>query len=427
MPFFNFAFVSEYKNPFFHKYVTMLLKYYLAILSPAIRVVLGQPVDEGNTLVEDYDWRFESPVDICNRTNHFIASLADLKELARCSVVAGDVSIENFKDPIIHFGDIQKILGSLSVRKSSSLVRMEAPLLESISGSFGLKQLTSLSLVSFPKLLNLQSLDWQVIPILSNINFAGTIEGLKSIKISDTSLTAISGFISNELSIFDINNNRFLELISANMEKVTESLHISANARNAFVSLPRLSFAQNMSINDVEQLNLAELESVGASASLINNRFKSLKLPKLSSVKGTLSLVKNNELSHIDFASLTDIGGGLLVANNTLIEHVNFLPKLNVIGGAIELVGNFKDASLKQLRLVKGSARVKSFAAGFDCAKWSTAEMSSVIRGGKIECSNAKNETMVAGYSVLSVVSEDVANASKFGLAIYLVALWGLF
>ena len=137
--------------------------------------------------------------------------------------------------------------------------------------------------------------------------------------------------------------------------------------------------------------------------------------------------MKNNELSHIDFASLTDIGGGLLVANNTLIEHVNFLPKLNVIGGAIELVGNFKDASLKQLRLVKGSARVKSFAAGFDCAKWSTAEMSSVIRGGKIECSNAKNETMVAGYSVLSVVSEDVANASKFGLAIYLVALWGLF
>lgn len=421
--------MSEYKNLFLHKYITMLLKYYFALFFPAIRVVLGLPADEGevSTFVEDHDWRFESPVDICNKTNHFIASLADLKDLARCSVVAGDVSIENFKDPIIHLGDIQKILGSLSVRKSSSLVRMEAPFLESISGGFGLKQLTSLSLVSFPKLLSLQSLDWQVIPILSNINFAGTIEGLKSIKISDTSLTAISGFMSNELSFFDINNNRFLELISANMEKVTESLHISANARNAVVSLPRLTFAQNVSINDVQHLNLAELETVGASASLINNGFKTLKVPKLSSVKGTLSLVKNGELSLVDFGSLTDIGGGLLVANNTLIEHVNFLPKLNVIGGAIELVGNFKDASLKQLRLVKGSARVKSFAAGFDCAKWSTAEMSAVIRGGKIECSNAKNETTVAGYPVLSVVSEDGANALKYGLAIYLVALWGLF
>lgn len=395
----------------------------IVLLLPGIAIAASLSITESPVPEFDDDWRFASPADVCNQTAHFITNMADLKELARCAVVAGDVAIENFKDPIVHLGEIERILGSLSVRKSASLVRMEAPLLESIGGSFGLKQLTSLSLISFPKLHSLNVLDWQVIPILSNVNFAPSLEGLQSVRISDTSLTAISGFVAKELSTFDINNNRFLDLISASVERITQSLHISANAHNVLVSLPKLAYAQNVSINDVLLLDLAELETVGASASLINNHFKNLKLPKLSAVKGTLSLVQNSELSLIDFTSLTDIGGGLLVANNTLIEHVNFLPRLSVIGGAIELVGNFRDASLKQLRLVKGSARVKSFAASFDCAKWSTAEMSSVIRGGKIECSNAKNETTVGGYSVLSVVSKDVAAELRFTASLLVAML----
>lgn len=333
------------------------------LLSTAAFASLNDATED--SIASDNDWRFASSSDICNRTSHMISNLADLKQLAQCTVVAGDIIIENFKEPIMHLGNMHNILGSLFVKKSTSLVRMEAPQLESIGQIFGLKQLTSLSLISFPNLRHVQRLDWQVIPILSNINFSGTIDGLRSVRISDTSLTSISGFMGKEFSIFDINNNRFLELITTNVEAITESLHISANAANTIVSLPKLQFAQNVSINDVQQLDLTELANVGASASLIGNHFRSLKLPKLKSVKGTLSLIKNNNLNHIDFVSLSDIGGGLLVANNSLIEHVNFLPKLSVIGGAIELVGNFKEATMKQLRLVKGSVNVRSFSASF--------------------------------------------------------------
>ena len=33
--------------------------------------------------------------------------------------------------------------------------------------------------------------------------------------------------------------------------------------------------------------------------------------------------------------------------NNSLIERINFFPKLKIIGGALELIGNIKEISLK--------------------------------------------------------------------------------
>lgn len=314
-----------------------------------------------------------------------------MKYLEDCQTLKGDVLISNFKEPIIQLSsNLQEITGSLTIRNAPHLVRLEGPKLTSIGETFSIRELTSLALISFPELKSVKVLDWKVLPILSTVHFNNEIKDVESITVTDTSLTAFSGFMTNNLHTLDLNNNRFLESISSNVEKVTEKLHIAANAENVHVNLSHLKFAKNLTIQETSNVDLSSLETVENSASFINNYFKQLKIPKLKAIGGTLSISRNQALNQVEFAVTDEIGGGLVVVNNTAIEKINFLPKLSIIGGAMEIAGNIKDIQLKQLKLVKGSAKITAFSSVFDCTKWTKSEVGSIIRGGKIECTNAK-------------------------------------
>lgn len=252
-----------------------------------------------------------------------------------------------------------------------------------------------MALLSFPSLKSANSLDWKVLPILSTVHFGDSLNVAQNIVISDTSLTSFSGFIANDLKTLDINNNRFLESITATVENITESLHIASNSENLNVNLSSLKFANNLTIHEASKLELSNLENVENSASFLNNNFKQLKLPKLKGIGGTLRVSKNPNLSQIELPQVDEIGGGLVVINNTNIEKINFLPNLSIIGGAIELMGNIKEIQLKSLKLVKGSARIKSLTSSFDCSKWTTSEIGSTIRGSRIECTNSDDVKFV--------------------------------
>lgn len=151
-----------------------------------------------------------------------------------------------------------------------------------------------------------------------------------------------------------------------------------------------------LNINDVEKLNLPELEFIDDSLILNNNNFQQLKFSKLNYIGGTLSLFENLGVNDLEFPNLNELGGGLVMINNSLIERINFFPKLKIIGGALELIGNIKEISLKNLKLVKGSAIVKSTSSIFDCKKWSKTEIMLVVRGGRIECTDSNNEKITS-------------------------------
>lgn len=329
--------------------------------------------------------------------NRFVVhNKADLEKIKNCKTVVGDIEFVGYSEPLLLLQDIEVLNGSLIVRLSPDLVRIEAPNLQQISHRFVLGKLTSLSLISFPALAHVRILEWKVLPILSNVHFPGSVKGLESLVIADTSLTGVTGFSAEKLAILDINNNRFLDTILSDVQHITERLHVAANARNIAVDLPHLKTTHNMSIHDVAELNLANLEEVTGSASILNNLVSKLLLPKLHTVAGTFSLSKNKNLHKVDIPQVHEIGGGLIVANNSHLENINFFPKLAVIGGALELVGNIRETSMKSLKLVKGSARIRSYVSSFDCAKWAKNDVSSVIRGGKIECTNSDNVNFVS-------------------------------
>lgn len=343
----------------------------------------------------------------CQRDEFIIHSLGDLNSIIECETIVGNVVISEFDYPIITFTNLVKIKGNLSIYKSPELVRIESPQLQSISGQFQLFELTSFALISVPSLKQVQSLKWQILPILSNVQFNAEIKGIESITISDTSLTGFSGFVANELKILDINNNRFLDTIDCNVEKVTQLLHVSANSNEIKVHLPNLKQVEELSIHNVAILNLGNLERVGKSMSLSSSLFQALKLSKLKYVGGTLNLSKNSKLEVVEFPELDEVDGGLMIINNNLVEKVNFLPNLKIIGGALEIVGKITELTFKNLKLVKGSAIVRSTSPLFDCRKWTKLEIGLVVRGGKIECTNANNE------KVTSRTKEDGSEASE--------------
>lgn len=260
----------------------------------------------------------------CQRDEFIIHSLGDLNSIIECETIVGNVVISEFDYPIITFTNLVKIKGNLSIYKSPELVRIESPQLQSISGQFQLFELTSLALISVPSLKQVQSLKWQILPILSNVQFNAEIKGIESITISDTSLTGFSGFVANELKILDINNNRFLDTIDCNVEKVTQLLHVSANSNEIKVHLPNLKQVEELSIHNVAILNLGNLERVGKSMSLSSSLFQALKLSKLKYVGGTLNLSKNSKLEVVEFPELDEVDGGLMIINNNLVEKVNF-------------------------------------------------------------------------------------------------------
>ena len=70
---------------------------------------------------------------------------------------------------------------------------------------------------------------------------------------------------------------------------------------------------------------------------------------------------------------------------------------MKTIGGAIQFSGSFKDTSFPNLKLVKGSAFIKTSSAEMDCNKWiRPLDGRSIIRGGKIKCTSHKKQNSIS-------------------------------
>lgn len=362
---------------------------------------------------------------LCTKEVHKIQNPGDIASINRaCPYITGSIEITKYLDSVLELGSLSSIGGDLKVTNVSKLVRIDAPNLVSIGGTFYLRELTSLTLVSLPYLKAVHSIEWRILPILSTIALDAGIDQVSNILILDTSLV---GFSLKEkvqkLDSLDLNNNRFLESITAHVKTISNHLSVSANSRNTMVSLPLLELVSNMTFRDVTFLDVKNVKEIKGSAKFYENYFQQLKVPKLTKVGGTLSIIQNNNLKEADFPSLTEVGGGLMITNNTNTEKINFFPRLKAIGGAIQFIGDFKDAAFSKLELVKGSATIKTSSASFDCSKWTSTDHM-IIRGGNIVCASAGlreelnyDANDIEGTLTKSKTGADVhSSASKLGM-----------
>lgn len=357
--------------------------------------------DFGNTDIELASFnpkKFEkgSPIpEACKKDEHSIETSGDLHQLqVQCEDILGTIRFLNYVDPVIDFGNIQSIKGSVQIEDCVSVVKVQGNRLEKIGGTFSLQGLTSLVSVDMPSLKEVSVIDWRVVPILNNAILNDGLSGVKSITISDSSLSAIEGFKKvDRIEVFNVNNNRFLETIKANIKYVTKQLSIHANAKESELEMPELVSAENITVRDTSLVYFPKLETVGSSLEFIENQFKELEIPTLKFVGGTLGVIDNINLGIADFGNVTDIQGGLMVANNTKLDKIDFFSKLKQIGGAIHFEGRFHDTEFPQLKLVKGSALIRTNSEMMDCSKWTTPKNArSIIRGGKISCTSGRKQ-----------------------------------
>lgn len=324
-----------------------------------------------------------------------IQNSGELRALADCELITGSIHVTNYEADILDLGKIKTIKGDFIVTNVSSLKVIQASELESIGGEFDLDTLTSLTSLSLSKLQAVETLKWHVLPILTQVTFSKGINQIKSITMSDTSLTGITGFNVDTLKSMTINNNRFLEWVESSVTEITGELSISANADNLRVSMPNLVSVKGITVKDTEEVDFHELQTIEYNGDFINNNFRELKLPKLKSAGHTLSIIKNKMLSNIDMNSLTEVGGGLIIVDNSKVEKIDFFSSLKSVGGAIEFRGDITDNKFNSLKIVRGSAILNSSSSQFDCKKWMTNEVSKVVRGGKIECSSGEKGTEI--------------------------------
>lgn len=365
----------------------MLQKRILTLLSSCLVGALS--IEQFQALGEDQTSDIQPK---CFKQSYQINNSNDLKQISDCHMISGSIEIVGYDSELLDLGSISEVKGDLTVANASEIIRIEGLNLETIGGSFELNTLTSLTSAAFPKLEKVDKLEWRVLPIMSAVSLDKGIRQINSIVLSDTSLTGFGGFNVETLSELRIDNNRFLERVDSSVKEISGDLTIAANAKNLRVSLPELKWVKTAMVKDTKDLDLGELQVVQKTAEFIDNHFQSLSLPKLKSAGNTLSIIDNKDLSMIDFSSLTEVGGGLMIINNNQIKNIDFFPVLKSVGGAIEFEGDIDVSEFKKLKVVKGSAIMKSSSSSFDCNDWVDNQVSEVVRGGKIECGSGGSE-----------------------------------
>ncbi|KAL6933502.1 related to Sporulation-specific protein 22 [Hanseniaspora guilliermondii] len=350
---------------------------------------------------EDAKVNIPKPInDICKKS-YSIENGAQLNRLSsECHTIVGSLTFDNYQDPIVDLGNIEVIDGNLVLENSANIVRIDCPKLNTIKGEFKIQVLTSLTSIHLKELHTVQKIYWRVVPILSTVEFVRGLSKIEEVTISDTSLVGFEGFSGGkveQLKVFNINNNRFMETINCNIQSVSEQLSIQSNAKEIQVNMDKLVWANNMTVRDTSMVSSPNLQYVNNSLEFISNHFSEIDLPKLKAIGGTLRLDNNKVLSKIDMNNVSDVFGGVMITSNNNLEKITFLKSLQQIGGGIHFTGSMKDIELPKLRLVKGSVQINSTSDELDCSSWTSPPSGiSIIRGGKIECSSSKKQTKIS-------------------------------
>lgn len=222
------------------------------------------------------------------------------------------------------------------------MTSLSADTLSVITGTFGLDTVSSLSSLTFPSLVNVNTILWQGLPVLQGLSFTQQVQKADILSIQNTNLYSLEGIDLQQIDTLYITNNPYLNSINMQLSNVTTALIVTANGAHTSVSFPNLQQAQNMTIQNVQSLDIGSLSYVPGSVGFKENYFSELQAPNLTAVAGSLYFIGNNDLTTIDFPAITEIGGGLVVANNTKISSINGFPKLSKIFGNIDFTGTFK-------------------------------------------------------------------------------------
>ena len=270
-----------------------------------------------------------------------INSNSDVSKLESCSKLDGKLTVGTAVTSVELPSTLNSITGDLEIIGATQLTSFDASGLKTIGGSFNLQGLTVLSTLSCPELVSVGDISWATLPALQSLSFTKEVSKARNVEITDTLLSSLNGINLRTCQRFNINNNRYLKLVTVQLEDVSEILVVDANGKDLNASFPNLVWANNITIRHAGDISFPVLEAVNNSAAFVNNTFASADFPELSKVGESLAFVSCSRLTKISADALEEIGGTFQLANNTRLAKVDGFGALKVVGGAVDLSGVF--------------------------------------------------------------------------------------
>lgn len=278
-----------------------------------------------------------------------IQNAGDATAIASCKTYSGDIAIQtDFPGPV-ELNGVQKIDGSLFIEDNNKVVQVSADSLEEITKSFELRNCSSVSALSFPKLKKVDTLNLEGLPILNNLGMTAEVSEARFVLIDNTQLNSLEGINLETVDRMVIRNNPFIDSIDMQLGNVSDVLEVSGNSPDVKVAFTNMIWANNITLINCSSIDLASLQSLNDSLLLRGNAIESFKAPNLTRVDGALALSDNTELTNVSFPQLVTVGQNLEVANNTKLREINGFPKLKTISGALDFNGNMSKYVVSQI------------------------------------------------------------------------------
>jgi len=319
-----------------------------------------------------------------------IKSDSDASALSNCSTIKGDVTID-VGVTTISLPSVQTIEGDLTIKGAVGLTSIDCPMLRQIEGDFVMQGLTVLSSLSMPELAKVGSISWTTLPALSSLTFTKGVTEASSVLITDTILTSLSGISLMTVKTFNINNNRYLNVVDSPLGNVSEALSVEFNGKSLNCSFSQLVWATNITIREAGDVFFPKLASVNNSIAFIQNSFSSVSFPQLEKVGQSFAFNGNTQLTNVTANSLSSVGGTFQFANNTQFQNLNGFRSLKTVGGSVDLSGTFKNATLPQLDDVRGGFNLQT-TEEFDCTEFDKKHTSGVVKGDEYTCKGKLSE-----------------------------------
>ncbi|KAJ8059901.1 hypothetical protein OCU04_011525 [Sclerotinia nivalis] len=358
---------------------------------------------------------------ICSQATATINSAADATALADCKTIKGDVLISTLATATIQLDGPEEINGDLIVENNGAITSLSSTTIATITGTFGLNNLTLLSTLQFNALDTVGTINWAALPALSALTFTKSVRTASSVTITNTFLNSLDGINLMTVDTLNINNNNRLRTFSTQVGNVTTLLNIDSNGRNLDVSLPNLVWAANITLRNVSSISIPSLAVVNGSLGLYENYFTSVSAPNLTSVgntangQGGFAFVANPSLANITIPMLETVGGAFQIANNSALSAINF-PELTQVGGAIDFSGNFSTPELPKLNDVKGGFNMQS-TTSIDCSGFKSEHDSGNIQG-TYTCKTTANAQSGTGTGTSSSSSSSSSATASKGAAV---------
>lgn len=270
-----------------------------------------------------------------------IQSSEDAKAIEECGTYEGDITIDEAASGDIAITGISHLRGDLICSNATKLTEISFHQLVTISGSFSLQGLTTLSDLKFDSIMEVGAIELVDLPSLQALDFATGIVTADQVTISNTALRDLSGLDLTTCNKLEVNHNEdLLSIVLDNLSNTTTTISISSNAAGLEVSLKSLQTSRGLALHGVDTVAVPLLDTLNGALELSQNDFRTFSAPNLTRVVDLL-VADNALLSKLDFPVLVELNGDLSITNNSRLGNLAGFPALQTIAGNLELKGRF--------------------------------------------------------------------------------------